>query len=282
MGFSLSNTGTFTNTLPVPFTIMTPPYGDEGIIESNPETGPEARVKFKCLWSDHYRLVQGLLGYQTSAPPANIVYTGPYSYPPSPQLLCTSVERIQGLGKYLPFFNQNAAGIPWIARKKAIVTAVFRRPQWQGFNSSGFFSISLAGGGEFLTIPETTYRFADGTPTNTPIGIVLPQSEITVTRYRMGFIPDQYIDLLLGKVNNAAFTIGWNTYPPGTLLFMPGNSQFDADVLGQVTYQVEYKFMRRPIEWNKCLHPNRTTGFATVTDGNGAPPYGSANFDILP
>lgn len=278
MGFSLTNTGTYTNTLPVPFTIMI----DEGIQESNPETGPEARVKFKCLWSDHYALVQSLLGYQVSAPPSNIVYTGPYSYPPSPQLLCTSIERIQGLGKPLPFFNQNAAGLPWIAPKKAIVTAVFRRPQWQGFNTGGFFSIGFAGGGEFLTIPETTYRFADGTPTNTPIGILIPQAEITVTRYRMGFLPDVQMIAATGKINANLFKIGWTTYTPGSLLFMPGNSTVDADVTGQITYQVEYKFMFRPIEWNKFFHPNRTTGFATVTDGNGNPPYQSANFDLLP
>ena len=281
MGFQVSNTGTYTNTLPVPFTIMI----DEGIMESNPASGPEARVKFKCLWSDHYKLAQGLLGYQQSAPPSNIIYTGPYSYPPSPQLICTSIERIQGLGKPLPFFWQNAAGLPWIAPKRAIVTAVFTRPQWQGFSASGFFSISTAGGGEFLTIPETTYRFGDGTPTNTPIGVLIPQMEITVTRYKMGFIPDAEMVACTGKLNNAPFAIGWNIYPAGTLLFMPGNSSTEADSLGNIVYQVEYKFMFRPINWNWFFHPNRTTGFALITDGNaggGNPPYGSTSFEILP
>jgi hypothetical protein len=278
VGFSLSNTGTYTNTLPVPFTIMI----DEGIVEANPETGPEARVKFKCGWTDKYLLAQSLLGYQVSSPPANIVYTGPYSYPPSPQLLCTSIERIQGLGKPLPFFWQNAAGLPWIAPRKAIVTAVFRRPSWQGFASSGFFSITFAGGGEFLTIPNTTYKFGDGTPTNTPIGVLLPQAEITVTRYRMGFLPDTYMIACTGFVNNAPFTIGWNAYPAGTLLFMPGTSQVDADSLGNITYQVEYKFMYRPVPWNNFLHPNGTSGFVPVFDGNGNTVYASTNFEILP
>jgi hypothetical protein len=282
MGFSLTTTGSYTNTLPVPFTIMTPPYGDDGIMETVPETGPEARIKFKCLWSDHYALAQGLLGYQVSTPPSNIVYTGPYSYPPSPQLLCVAIERIEQIGKYLPFFNQNAAGLPWIARKKAIVTAVFRRPQRQGFTTSGYYSFSFAGGGEFLTLPETTYRFGDGTPTNTPIGRLIPQAEITVTRYKMGFLPDKYMIQCTGNLNNAPYTIGYNTYATGSLLFMPGNSTFDADSLGNLTYQVEYKFMFRPINWNYYLHPNRTTGFAIVTDGNGNPPYPSTSFEILP
>lgn len=281
MPFIVSPGGGTTNTLPVPFSIM----WDSGISEANPETGPQATVRFKCLWNDHYSLVQGLLGLWTGTPPSNTVYVGPYEYPPSPNLFCTSVSSIVGLGKPLViasnFLNQTV-GLPWITKQRAIVTAHFTRPQWQPATSGGYFSIQFSGAGEFLTLPETTYRFGDGTPTNTPIGVLIPEAQITVTRYRMSFLPDYYMTLLCGQLNNTPFQIGNVTYAQGSLLFMPGNSSTESDVLGNLSYTAEYRFMFRPVDWNYYLHPNRTTGFAVVTDGNGNSPYQYANFNVLP
>lgn len=41
----------------VPYTIVE----DSGITESNPMDGPQARVKFRCTWADHYQLVRDLM-----------------------------------------------------------------------------------------------------------------------------------------------------------------------------------------------------------------------------
>lgn len=280
MGFVFTNAGGV-NTLPVPFTIMI----DEGITEANPAEGPIATVKFKCLWTDHYQLVQGLLGLWNGTPPRNIIYTLPYAYPPSPNLLCTSVSSIVGLGKPTPiltnFLNQTV-GLPWIAPKRAIVTAVFTRPPYMPAAEGGFFKLSFGGGGDFLVVPDKTYFFGDGTPTGLPFGIFVPQAEITVTRYKMPFLPDQTVMPLLNCVNNAPFQIGWNVYPAQTLLFLIGNSEAEADVLGNITYTCEYKFMYNPLGWNNALYPDRTTGFAPVADGNGNPPHPGANFGVLP
>lgn len=281
MPFIVSTSGGTSNTLPVPFSIM----WDQGITEANPETGPQATVRFKCLWSDHYALVNGLLGLWSGTSPSGVAYVGPYEYPPSPNLFCTSVSSIVGLGK--PFIIPNnflgqTVGLPWIARKRAIVTAHFTRPAYQPATNGGYFSIQFAGAGEFLTLPETTYRFADGTPTNTPIGILIPEAQITVTRYKMAFLPDFYMTFLTGQLNDSPFQIGNVTYAKGSLLFMPGNSSTESDTLGNITYTAEYRFMFRPIDWNFYLHPNRTTGFALVTDGNGNSPYQYSNFNVLP
>jgi hypothetical protein len=280
MAFVVNNNGTTVNSLPVPFWIM----WDGGIQEANPETGPEATVRFKCHWDDRYALVNGLLGLWTGTPPNNIVYTGPFNYPPSPNLLCTAVSSIQPLGKpYYSFLNY--IGLPttgWLARKYAIVTAHFTRPPWVSLETGGYFSINFAPAGEFLLLPDTTYQFADGTPDNTNVGILVAEAQITVRRFRMPFIPDQYVIQLLNTLNNAPFQIGNNVYPMGTLLFMTGPSQTESDPLGNITYQFDYVFMYRAVNWNFDFYPDRTTGWALVTDGNGAPRYQYSNFNILP
>jgi hypothetical protein len=264
----------------VPCTVMR----DSGIIEANPETGPIATVKFGCLWQNHYNLVHNLLGLWTGTPPGNVMYTTPAGYPPSPNLVCTSIPSIEPIGKPAIIetnYLGQTVGFPWMTRESVILTAVFTRPPYQPVDG-GYFTISFSGGGEFLTIPETTYRFGDGTPTNTPIGILIPQAQITVTRYKMPFIPDVIMMGLLGQLNNDAFQIGYNIYAPGTLMFMNGDTEIQSDTFGNLTYQVQYRFMYRPIDWNWYLHPDRTTGFAPVTDGNGNGPYGYGNFDTLP
>lgn len=281
MPFIVRNGGGTVNFLPVPFSIMF----DGGIVESNPETGPQATVKFKCLFSDRYALANGLLGLWSGTAPSGVAYTGPYEYPPSPNLFCTSISSIVGLGKPTVIasnFLGQAVGLPWISRKRAIVTANFTRPSYQPATSGGYFSIQFAGAGEFLTLPDTTYLFADGTPTNTPIGRLIPEAQITVTRYKMPYLPDFAMSSLIGQLNDTPFQIGNVTYAAGSLLFMPGNSSTESDTLGNLSFTAEYRFMFRPINWNFYLHPNRTTGFALVTDGNGNPVFQSGNFNTLP
>jgi hypothetical protein len=276
MGFTYGPGGG-SNTLSVPggYTILE----DSGITEAITGDGPMATVKFKVLRAaDRYSFCQQLLGLWTGTPPGNIFYTLPYEYPPSPNLLCTQIPEIIGFDKPLPL----SVGLPWLFKKSTIVTAVFTRPPWQAATNAGFFSIDFSASGEFLTIPETTYRFGDGTPTMTPIGVVMPEAQITVTRHRMPFLPDQYAMPLIGTINNAPFIIGWNTYPTSTLLFSGMTSEIAPDPLGNIAFTVKYIFTFRPVNWNYYLHPNRTTGFALITDGNGNSPYQFGNFNILP
>ncbi len=273
MSFVINANGQSVNSLRVPggYQIM----WDSGIEEMVPDfDGPVAKVRYKLNnYSDRYSFVSQLLGQWTGSFPSS------YSYPPSPNLICTRVESIK------PFGHPGliaSLGLPWLVAYQCIVEATFTRPQWQASLNGGWFSVTFQGGGEFYTVSETTYQFGDGTPTATPIGQVLPQAEITVTRFRMPFVPDQIMIPLLGMVNNAPFTILYNTYPTGSLLFSIGNSQVQSDPSGAVTYQYEYKFSYRSQPWGYFFHPNRTTGWAPVTDGNGKPLYASTNFEVLP
>lgn len=277
MPFIILPGGGTVDVLSVPggYTIM----HDQGIFESNTEDGPMARVKYKVLnYDDRYSFVQQLLGIQTGSPTA-FVYIGPYAYPPSPNLICTSVESVEPFGKprIIP-----TLGLPWLARKQAIVTAVFTRPPYQPSSTGGYFAVMFSGSGEFKTLPGTTFRFADGTPTNTPVGFIIGQAQITVRRFKLRYMPDFYFTPLIGQINNAPFQILQNVYPTDSLLFTVGNSTTEADVFGNITYTLDYVFTYRSVNWNFDYHPNRTTGWALITDGNGNPRYKEGNFDTLP
>lgn len=280
MGFTVSSNGTGVNTLSVPGGWSIAYDSGVGITEAVPgEQGPMATVKFKVYDANQrYSFVSQLLGKWTGSVGSGIVYIGPYEYPPSPNLFCTSIQSIESCGKWLPM---GGVGLPWLFGKSAYVTAIFSRPPWQPATTGGYFTIQYAPAGEFLKLPETTYRFGDGTPTDTPVGLVIPQQEISVNRYRMPYIPDTVSVALQGTLNNNPFTIGAYSYPKGTLLYHGMTTEIAPDPLGNLTYNVQYKFSFRYINWNYCFHPNRTTGFALVTDGNGAPPYQYANFETL-
>lgn len=278
MGFSYSSSGGGSNTLSVPGGWEILYDSGAGIEEANPETGPTATVQFHVKnAADRYSFVQQLLGYSTGTG-AGIVYYGPYEYPPSPNLICTAVPSIKSLGKFTP----NAIGLPWFFGKGAVVTAVFTRPVWQAATNQGYFSINYQAAGEYLTLPNTTYRFGDGTPTNVPIGLHVTTQNIIVTRYRMPYLPDAYAMALIDTVNGTPFTIGWYTYNTGTLIFGGMNNDVSADPFGNIIFTVQYLFTYRSIPWNYEFSPDRTTGWAPVTDGNGNPRYASGNFNTLP
>lgn len=279
MSFIYSNVpgGSPMPTVPGGYRIME----DSGITEANPEYGPIATVKFKILdAADRYSFVQQMLGLWTGTPPANINYVAPAAYPPSPNLICTAVPSITGFDKPLPL----SIGLPWLYNRSSIITCLFTRPPWQAAINQGYFSIDFNASGEFFTVPETTYRFADGTPTSTPIGLLVPQAQIVVTRYRMPFLPDAYAMPILGTVNAQPFQIGWNIYPAYTLLFAGLTSTVEADPLGNITFRCAYIFQYRRIPWNYEYYPaySANTGFALVTDANGAQKYETGNFEALP
>lgn len=253
---------------------------DTGLSEGNPDNGPFATVKYKCYSADRYSMAQQLLGKWTGTAPSNLLYIGPFEYPPSPNLLCTSIDSIEMHGKPIP---DPFAGLPYLAKEFSIVTATFTRPTWEAATSGGYFEIIFGGSGQFYTVSETCYHFSnDNTPTPVPVGILLGAAQITVNRFRMPFVPDQVAMPLAGSINNAPFQIGNNVYATGTLLFQPGQSRTESDPLGNLTYQFSYNFYFRSQDWNKEFHPNGTSGWISIVDGTSAPRYAYNNFNILP
>ena len=102
-------------------------YVADGITESFPaNSGATARVTFKCFWSDRYQLVRALRGY-VNAFAASFAYVIPYQYPPSPNLVCTGIGEIRGIGP-----STDSTG--WLQYRFALVPAEFSVPSYQAFN----------------------------------------------------------------------------------------------------------------------------------------------------
>lgn len=264
------------STLSVPYAVLLDPGA---VTESwDKDSGAQAVVKFRCLWDDRYQLVKDLVGTYTGTPPSTVIRVPPYRYPASTNLFCTAIDSIEQRGKPVIW---TGIGLPWVTRKYAIVTARFSVPFWDFDGPDAYTKISFSSSGEFLTIPETSMTFSDGTPTNTPIGMLIPQMEITYERNRLPFPPVYAMATCQGRVNNAPFQVGGFPFNTGYLLFMSGKSDYQIDATGQIAYSQEYKFLARSVPWNWFLHPSGT-GFQPVTDRSGAAPYDSADFTILP
>jgi hypothetical protein len=263
-----------------------------GIREGSPREGPWAEVKFKCLWDDRYQLCSDLLG--TWLVGGTVIIRQPaFLYPSAPQMFCTDILDITPLGKpIIPAFLR----LPWMSRQLAIITARFSIPGYtqDGSDQSGqpYTKLSLNPSGEFFTLPDTTYWFADGTPCTSNIGIMIPQIDFCWKRHKLPIVPDVAMASLVGCVNSDAFAITKKfTAAVGTVLFIPGMVEPDGNVQAMFmfeygypfTYTAEYHFHWRSIPWNYMFHPNRTSGFQLVTDGNGDPPYTPKTFtNVLP
>jgi hypothetical protein len=272
----------------VPFAIDMSDYANGmGISEANPPGDPQATVVFKCYAADHLRLVQDLLGTVVPAQPTTtgpaIVRNYPFIYPIGRNLIARSIDRIEFFGKPMPI---PGVPLPWLWRQLARVTCRFGLPAWFQDNSDPskqpYTTTSISLGAEFLTLPDTTYVFPSGTPTTTPIGMLMPQATINVKRHMMPFIPILAVFPFIGYVNVAPVFFAGFACAAGTLLFQGFSSTLTADPTGNITYDIEYVFGYRPRPWNQFLSPNPTEGWAVPTDGSGNPVYPSADFTQIP
>lgn len=269
----------------VPYTIME----DQGITESNPTDGAQAKVKFKCLWTDRIQLVKDLMwGLQNSTKVVGPPGTGkvgiffryqPLPYPESPNLYCRAIESIEPLGspKILSYISPQ-----WLVKQYAVVTAVFSYITWMNQNDASgqpYTQTSINISGEMLRIPG--YKFtAGGNPTDQDVGIIVPQMELSFKRYFMPYIPIAEVASVTGMVNASTFNIGDCSFPQDTVLFLGASSEIQSDTQGNITQTVEYHFMfRNNPTWNQLI----TGGSTNLSYGILAPlAYQRADFSILP
>ena len=268
------------------------------------EGGPSAVVTFQCRWADRYALAKALKGGVSQAADGSIVYLSPFRYPPSPNLRCLEIGRIEGK----KMVTDQETG--WPLYELAVVPAVFSVPTWQPIGSdeggggeaeqvadpSGrpWVTTTVNCSAEVVVPPKGTYYFADETKVpDGGVGIILPQCEVTFKRMWMPYLPLKAMMALIGAVNAAPMRVGDYTFPRGTLLFANGPSQQDVDVDGVVTTNCEYKFLGRgndskgfPIEWNMLLSKGGDWQYiSTSPDGGTTPgqtPFRYADFTTLP
>ncbi len=254
-----------------------------GIFEANPPGQPSATVVFTCSSADHYTLIKDLLGYPVAAG-YTILRTYPFQYPPSPNLIATSIESVEFYGNWTPV---PGVGLPWLWRSHCKVTCRFELPLW--FQGAGdpsgqpYTTTTFAGSTDVLTLPETTYAFpVTSAKTNTPIGIKIPKVDITMLRHMMPYPPVPQAFPLLGCVNDAPITIGGFACATGTVLFLGFSTQPSADPLGNIYWDTQYQLSFKDRPWNQFLSPDPSQGWAEPVDGNGDPVFPSGNLANLP
>jgi hypothetical protein len=265
---------------------------EAGVTEESPaDGGPTADVVFKCAYGSRYALVKALRGYVTTSG-KSINYHPPYRYPPSPNLVCSSIGTIRGL-------QPKNDGSGWLVYKTAYVPAHFSVPTWTGFadqtntpDPSGqmYCTTKFKVSSEVFSPPGGSYYYTAGTNSGqaveeSSIGIIRSRVEISMTRHKFPFVPLNAIMGLEGAaVNSAAVTFADKTFPRGCLLFggMTSDPQPDA-ATGDVYQELEFTFLgNSSVEWNAFM--DRKGAYQLVNskaDGTGSPPFGYFSFDAL-
>lgn len=255
---------------------------DTGIRENVPfATGPGAEVGFRCLWGDRYDVIRALIG-QSYAVGTSIHRIAPMAYHDSPGMFCLAVPEIVGFPEAI---QTQADG--WVGYKYADFIAQYGILPY-GLDSSyatgrAYCSITEDVGGETRTIPQTTYFFQDGTPSNTPLSFDIAIRRISARFYRVPLYPDVEMDPLVNGVNSAPYRIGRKTYGIGLLRFLGAGIAEEWDSLGNLNYTISYLFDKRPIDWNYEIHPNTGNWTLVTKDGTptGDPRYPYVDFSPL-
>jgi hypothetical protein len=248
---------------------------DSGIREAVGATdGPKATVRFLTNWGDRYTFINNVVGTAILSG-SSIIRIDPQPYPPSPNIYAIEVPEVVGIGKP----TRTASG--WISYPYAAITIGFGIPPWlSDVAGMPYTQTTITHGNEFYTVPDSVYLFADGTPTMNATGIQIPTIDLQFRRHRMPMSLSllAQINTLQGYVNNGTF-LG---FAAGTLLFNGASAEESSDVGGNRTYSLDYSFTFRYIPHNYELHPNRTTGWAAVSDGSGNMKHSAADFSVLP
>lgn len=265
----------------------------DGITESWPaDSGATADVTFKCAWSDRYTLARALKGYINPAAYAFVIVV-PYQYPPSPNLFCTSIGEIRGIG---PFTDSSG----WLQYKWALLPAHFTLPTYQAFPSVDSASDDPSGllytttkfkvSSEVFTPPGGAYFYVGGADAGKPVeeshvGFVRPRCEIEMVRHKFPFVPlDACMSIEGGIVNDDTVTFADHTFPRGTLLFTGMDSDPQpGSIEGILLWDLTFTFLgNATIEWNAFMdRAGKFNLINTKPDGSGDFPFNYISFNNL-
>jgi hypothetical protein len=249
---------------------------DGGPQESEASGLAQASVVFKCVYTERYNLVRALLGG---------IGLPPFPYPPSPNLYALETPNV------VPARSSTIKTdiLGWPTYDEAEVTCRFGILPF-GFDAShpsgeAYATVSTKTTGEFLTFPDSSFKFVDGsaTPVGQDVGRPMPQSAISFKRFWLDNIRQDVIASLIGKINADPWRIGRQTYLAGTLLFLGGDSEEEFDTIGGYKANVDFQFAHRPVHWNYYWHPTAAAWTLVTHNGlsGGVPPFELASFDPI-
>jgi hypothetical protein len=241
----------------------------EALVESMTQgEGPIARLKLAFPWNTRYNLLKALAGSAVLVG-GKIVRSPPWTYPPSPNLVCVGVDRIVGIKA-----GTDATG--FVTFQEAVIDCVFGYPRWQIQKGSPNGSNDPSGqpytittfktSGEVFTPRQGTYVWGTGAPSkivgtevdNASVGIIRPRTEISMKRVLCPYVPLNVVETYIGTVNQNPIAFSDNTYPQGTVLFAGCTATPTADVLGDPVWDIEYTMLANglSLDWNAFLAPD--------------------------
>jgi hypothetical protein len=258
---------------------------DDGVLseEAPPGQGPQATIQFQCPWEGRYSVFAGLVGTASGGPGA-IYRQPPLQYPPSPNLYCLGVGNARPWGRYQggwvwEYCRFTATfGIPsysWEAQPEGVTD-----PSGQAYTTTRF-RVSA----DVTQVPLGTFVWTSGTDSGKPVpdaqlGIMVPHTEVTITRHLMPFVPLAEAASYVGKVNTSAVSIGNHSFTAGQFLFAGMSGSASADTAGTRNFEVEYTLLgAHGHTWNQLL--DRGLAWVTINTaagGGGNSPFGSADY----
>ena len=234
-------------------------------------------VKFVVNWTDVWefvRQVNGIFITPNGDGTTTTTYRFPLECPDNPLLLVQATGESEGLSPGLPCAPSTGlvGGYTYNFQpyKFAKIPVTFGTPVYETSGDNTLLSFDRDGSGEFLKAPFGVYR-CDGVPSEN-IGLYIPSTAYSVTRYRATSVNDDLIDSLRGKVNSSSI-FGRD---PGTLLFDSVRTSTTVDFGGATLTTIAYSFNWRSVDWNYDLSPV-TGNFAPVTP----PRYATDDFGPL-
>lgn len=261
--------------------------GSEGVIENVSPQGPEATVLYKCPYLQRYQLIKGLIGSAVYSG-GKVVRTLPTAYLPSSNLYCMEIGEIRGMAPVRDLSTN------WLIYRDAIVPAIYRVPPYsfQDLANSAYYpadsqvdpsgkgwtTTTVSMEGEVFTPPNGSYQWVggkfDGKPVpNGAVGLIESKFAFEFRRHMLPLLPLKAVRQYRGSVNSVAITIGDDTFPVGTLLFVGFEAEPSFDPLGNMIQEVVYKVLGADRDWNYFLDPGGNWRQIIQQGTGGTPVY---------
>jgi hypothetical protein len=155
--------------------------------------------------------------------------------------------------------------------------------KFYGYDFGGdrpFLSLSVEGGGNFITLPGSAYKFpSDNLRINQDPGRFVPEVNYLLTIHMLSSFDETLYVPYLGKVNSADF-LNLSSYPAGTVRFDRLVGNYESFISGFRNWSVAFALAYRPVDWNAIMRPD-TGVFEVVHNSAGDPIYESADLNAL-
>lgn len=268
---------------------ITVPYVElhEGSYEEVEPGVVKAQKKYLIAWTDRWQFARDVAGtaQKVGSGLGTILRVVPLQYAPNKNLYANGLS-MESTGR------SSCDGAGNSIYTHCVCTVSFSTPVWDydsGTDNPGQYdkpykTLSISMSADIMTLPSRPWRFdtlsgGQIVPFTTDPGLVYPKAEITVVSHQLPDIPLDIVFGLVGKLNDATFY----GCAVGTVLFIGANQNRQRSAYGDKAWEAEYRFIYRPVDWNKYFSPAPGVGFDFVKDrSTSARPYAYGDFSTLP